>query len=77
MRAAIDGLRPGVTLSLSFGASSAGDPILLSGHTISCSYGRGSISAPSRWLLPSIELFPTVRYSLGLDGSVVKVTSVG
>lgn len=77
VRAVLDGLRPGLAVSFSFGASTDVDPILLGGHTISSSYGGGNISAPSRWLLPGTELFPTVHYLLALEGNRVKVTPLG
>jgi hypothetical protein len=75
VRAVLDGLRPGVEVSLTFGTSSAADPLHLYGHKIECSYGRGNLSEQSLWLLPDVTLAPTVQYELRLSGDEVQVAS--
>lgn len=74
---AMDELRPGVTLEISFGSSSSGDVVQLAGHQVSCSYGGGTVSMSSRWTLPEVTLSPSVHYSVWLNGGNVRVAQVG
>jgi hypothetical protein len=72
LRAVLDGLRPGLTVDFSYGTSPSGDRIHLGGVRISCNYGSGAISLPSRWILPDMTLSPAVGYVASIrDGQVV------
>lgn len=73
----LDALRPGISVGLSYGASSSGDPLHLEGHRISCAYGSGTISLPTRWALPNATLSPSVNYLVWLSGGEVQVAQVG
>lgn len=77
VRAVLDSLRPGITLDMSFGVSSSADPLRLRGHLISCDYGGGTISLPTRWALPDVTLSPLVNYAVRVSGGEVLVVRSG
>ena len=77
VRAVLDGLRPGMKLTFSFGEASGSDPIRIEGHLISCTSAAGKMAVPSRWGLPSMVLLPSVAYSVELEGVLVKVVGNG
>jgi hypothetical protein len=77
VRQVLDGLRPGIALDFSYGSSPTADSIHLAGSFVSCDYGSGTISLPSRWTLPSTTLLPTVHYTASLTGEEVQVAQLG
>jgi len=77
VRAAVDALRPGVVLNLTYGSLSAQDSVRLSGRLFTISYGNGTFSLPSRWLLPNETLHASVPHLLWLEGGKVVVASPG
>ncbi len=77
VRAVLDGLRPGMTMTFSFGEATGSDPIRVEGHLISCTSALGKVTLPSRWGLPSMTLLPSVPYTVQLDGGSVKVVGPG
>jgi hypothetical protein len=74
VRAVIDSLRPGVSVSFTFGSSSSNDPLRVVGDTIVVSYGRGTVSLQTTWTLPNETLFATVAYVASIDGGVAEVS---
>lgn len=70
-------LQPGVTLRFSFGGWPGSDPLSMSGDTISCSYGDGTIGLTTPRALPNMTLYPTVQYVAYLSGGEVKVVQTG
>ena len=75
-RAVIDSLRPGVTVVFAFGEAHLSDALALSGNSVSCYDGNGTISVPVRWALPNLTLAPSVRYRLSLVQGAVAVSQV-
>ncbi len=73
VRAAIDGLHPGVKAEISLGTAGRGDPIVLGGNLVSCDYGGGLVSASSRWPLPNFTLRAAVHYLVWLSQGRVEV----
>ncbi len=77
VRAVLDGLQPGMRVTFSFGEATGSDPIRIEGHLISCTSAVGKMTVPSRWGLPNMILFPSVAYSVQLEGMLVKVVGPG
>ncbi len=77
VRAALDALRPGVTIVMACESWPGGDPIKLGGTQVSAAYGSGTIVFPSRWRLPNVTLVPSATYRAWLDGAQVQVTPIG
>ncbi len=73
VRAVLDGLRPGMSITFSFGEATGSDQIRIEGHLISCTSAAGTMTMPSKWGLPSMILLPSVEYAVQLDGGSVKV----
>lgn len=73
VRAVLDNLRPGMTATLVFWGSTGSDPIRIEGHSITCTFSSGKMTVLSKWELPSVNLQPTVVYSVWLDGDSVRV----
>jgi hypothetical protein len=77
IRSVVNSLGPGVLVNLSFGRTSAEDPVVLRGLSFSCAYGNGTIVLPSRWPLPNMTLLPGHHYRLWLSGEEVQVIEAG
>lgn len=77
VRAVLDGLRPGMSMTFSFGEGTGSDPIRLEGHQISCTSAVLKMIVPSRWGLPNMILLPSVAYHVQLEGVYVKVVGPG
>ena len=73
VRAAVDSLRPGITLLLSYGAANVSDTVRLGGHLVSCSDGNDTLSMAVRWARPIITLIPSLHYRLSLSQGAVRV----
>ncbi len=74
---ALDSLRPGITLSLSYGSWPLADTVQLDGREISIDYGNGTIRLPSLWNLPFTTLAPSGVYRVWLEGDNVRVSAIG
>jgi hypothetical protein len=77
VRAAVDALRPGIMVNLTYGSASTNDPVELKGLKLSCAYGNGTITFPSRWPLPGANLSASAHYLLWLSGGQVQVARTG
>jgi hypothetical protein len=77
VRSVLDGLRPGMRITFSFGEATGSDPIRIEGHLISCTSAAGKMTVPSRWGLPSMIVLPSVAYTAQLEGGSVKVVGPG
>jgi hypothetical protein len=77
VREVLSTLQPGVSLLFSFGAWPGSDPLSISGYTLSCSYGGGTIELTSARLLPDITLYPGVQYLAYLGAGEVTVVQAG
>ena len=77
VRAAVDALRPGVTLNLTYTSISPEDAVRLDGHSFMISYGNGTFSLPSRYVLPNLTLSSSAPHLLWLEGGRVVVTDLG
>ena len=77
VRAAIDSLRPGLTVNLTYGSMSTGDRVTLGGRQFACSYGDGTITFPSRWQLSNESLSASAHQLLRLTGGLVEVVQTG
>lgn len=77
VRAAIDTLRPGMSVVLSFGAWPTDDPVRLGGRAVSIDYGNGTVTFPVQWQVPTLTLSPSASYRAWLAGGEVQVTPVG
>ncbi len=73
----LDSLRPGITLSVSYGGWPSADAVQLDGKEISIDYGNGTIRLPVAWNLPAITLAPSVIYRVWLEGENVRVSASG
>ncbi len=73
----LDALRPGITLSLSYGSWPSADSVQLDGKEISMDYGNGTVSLPSLWNLPITTLKPSVVYRVWLEGDNVRLNTIG
>lgn len=71
--AILSSVRPGVTALFSFGESAYGDPISANGHTLSCSYGSGTVQLLTTADVSGVTLSPAVQYRAYVDGGVVVV----
>ena len=74
---ALDSLRPGVTLAITFGGWPSNDAIVLGGHRVSISYGNGTFDLASRLPLPNMTLTPFTSYRAWLSGGDVEVEQDG
>jgi hypothetical protein len=70
----LDGIRPGLTVSLSYGVPGEKASIRTAGHILSYDVGGRSAQAWCRWDLPSLTLLPGERYTIWLSGSSVEVS---
>jgi hypothetical protein len=77
VRSVVDALNPGIQVTLTFGSGPGEDPIRLGGHTLSCSYGTGTVTLPSKWALFPTVLLPLHHYHLWLGEGEIQVTEVG
>jgi hypothetical protein len=77
IRVALDALRPGIALTLSYGTWSSSDTVHLGGREVSIAYGNGTITLPTVWNLPNVTLTPSVSYRAWLSGATVQVTQAG
>lgn len=77
VRRVIASLSPGETVNLTLWGAPGADPMVLSGRTITCTYGKGSITMSSPWLLPGVTLSAGVSYSLTLSRGAVRVVRGG
>jgi hypothetical protein len=73
VKTVLDNLSPGMTATLVFEGSTGSDPIRIEGHSISCTSGSGKMMVFSKWELPSMDLQPSVVYSIQLEGNSVRV----
>jgi hypothetical protein len=74
---ALDALRPGIVLTLSYGTWSTDDIVHLGGRDVSITYGNGMITFPTVWNLPNVTLTPSMSYCVWLAGTDVQVTQAG
>jgi hypothetical protein len=77
VRAAVDGLRPGIVLSLGSTAPFAPDSIRFEGRQLSSDCGATTLVLYADWPLANATLTPASSYLLQLRGGVVMVTQVG
>ena len=74
---AVNSLRPGMMVNLTYGSLSTGDQIELRGLQFSCSYGNGTLSFSSRWPLPGVNLSASAHYLVWISGGQVEVKPSG
>jgi hypothetical protein len=74
---AVDSLRPGMVVNLTYGGGSTSDPIRLGGGLFSCSYGNGTLAFPSNWPLPNATLSSSDHYLVWLSAGSVEVAQTG
>ena len=77
VRAELDALTPGLVINLSYGTNSSSDLIRLDGNQLSCSYGSGTLTLPSRWPLPDVNLTASSPYVVWLSAGQVQVAPSG
>ena len=77
VRAAVDALRPGVMVNLTYGTAPTNDQIELRGLQLSCAYGNGTIVFPSRWPLTNANLTASAHYLIWLSDGQVEVGRTG
>jgi hypothetical protein len=77
IREVVNSIQPGVSLNLSLVSPMAPDEIRLSGHHLSCDYGRGTLNMVTDWSLSDAIISPNSRYVLWLSGGTVMVTRIG
>lgn len=77
LRAVIDGLSPGLVANISFTGGVTSDAFILSGYTISCTCGNGTVSLHTRYPLQASVLEPSSSYVLWLQQGVVEVAQAG
>ena len=77
VRQAVDGLRPGIMINLTYGSMSTVDQVELRDVQFSCSYGNGTVTFPSRWPLPNVNLTASAHYLVWLSGGQVQVSRTG
>ncbi len=73
----LDGLRPGLTVSLTFVSSDPGDVVRIDGHTIAYQFRGGELNRSSRWLLPELTLDSGAAYRFWMVNDSVGVTAYG
>ncbi len=73
IRAVVDSLHPGVSVILSYGLAGISDSVRLSGQSVSCFDGNGTLSMPVAWRLPNVSLAAGAHYRLSLAQGVVEV----
>jgi hypothetical protein len=73
----VDGLRPGVNLTLRYGQPAFQARIFTQGHTLAFLSPAFSGSEQCRWALPNATLFPGVKYSVWLAGGSVRFSRDG
>ncbi|MDA4121016.1 MAG: hypothetical protein OK404_01250 [Thaumarchaeota archaeon] len=70
----LDGLRPGLIVSLSYGVPGEKVSIRMAGHLLSYDIGGKTAQAWCRWDLPHFTLLPGQRYTVWLNGASVEVS---
>ncbi|MBI3841532.1 MAG: hypothetical protein HY297_06260 [Thaumarchaeota archaeon] len=77
VRSVLDSLRPGMTVSFSYGYKGFPGEIRLEGWGLTFQSGGANVSFPSHWFLPDIALVPGTSYSAHLTGASVEVDGSG
>ena len=73
----LDGLRPGILVSFSYGSPGERVSIRTAGHSVSYEVGGITTLAWCRWDLPNLTLLPGERYTVWLNGKSVEVSHFG